>query len=481
MKKIVPLLLILFFVLGMQPQIAFAAENSTFDQDLAAYLNKVSTERGFSVNQEAIDKALAGYENTISDFTTVDEINILLGEVIQADYSNLSNIYKKYNLNQASLTKLLSEYGEELEDYIYLHNLDTALAFYVQGTTNITPTPTQVPTQAPEGSTDTSETGYNGELIIYLADISKIRGFEVSIDAINKYLSEYDMSTADFTSVEELKDYLGEVITKDLSNLDYFNTKYNMDQQMILQLVEDNGENMNDYIFMDQIDELVWSSQEDPDFGIDPTILLGYLEQIGLTQAELQNLQNHFMNNEEYFSSAEVQTKIEEISTRMIAFAQELVAKGEADSNYKMSDTELKEFVSFYEEILSLAKLKAVVSISKDGVDQTISIFDLLKLEEEEMLNKDLKVAIYNMDSELLADFVVTSDFIRDNLGGVIDDVENTAEGIQTIQTVKGGKLPKTASNDLAFVLLGLVVTSVGVYVYRKVRNDKGEISQEQA
>ncbi len=479
MKKIVPLLLVLFFVLGMQPQVAFAAENSSFDQDLAAYLNKVSTERGFSVNQGAIEESLAKYEKTMTDFTTVDEINILLGEVIKADYSNLSNIYKKYSLDQASLTKLLSEYGEGLEDYIYVHNLDTALTFYVQGATNIAPT--QAPTQAPEGNTDTSETGYNGELITYLANISKIRGFVVSIDAINEYLSEYDMSTADFTSVEELKDYLGEVITKDLSNLDYFNTKYNMDQQMILQLIEDNGKNMNDYIFMDQIEELVWSSQEDLDFGIDPTILLGYLEQIGLTQAELQNLQNHFMNNEEYFSSAEVQTKIEEISTRMIAFAQDLVAKGEADPNYKMSDTELKEFVSFYEEILSLAKLKAVVSISKDGADQTISIFDLLKLEEEDMLNKDLKVAIYNMDSELLADFVVTSDFIRDNLGGVIDDVENAAEGIQTIQTVKGGKLPKTASNDLAFVLLGLVVTSVGVYVYRKVRNDKGEISQEQA
>lgn len=488
MKKFGLLLLIFSLVLGMFPQTAFAAEGSSFDQDLASYLNNASTERGFEVTQEVIDKSLSGYDKTISDFTTVDDISTLLGEVIKADNSNLTAIYTKYSLDQTSLTQLLSEYGEGLVDYVFIHDLDTALALYVKSTTDTTNTTTDTTTDTSTettdtttGNNDTPKTGYEAELDTYLANISEIRGFDISIDAINTYLAEYDMSTGDFKSVEELDDYLGDVIKADLSNLDYFNTNYDMDQQAVLQLIEDNGKTINDYIFLDQIEELVWSSYGSSDLGIDPTMILGYLEQLGLTQGELQNIQNHFINNEEYFLSAEVQSKIEELRTRMLAYAQDIITKGTADPNYKMSDTELKEFVSFYEELLSLAKLKAVFSISQDGVDKTVSIFDLMKLEEEDMLNKDLKVAIYNSDSELLADFVVTSEFINDNLGDIIEDVNNAAEGNQTIQTVKGGKLPKTASNDLAFVLLGLFVTTLGVYVYRKVRNDKSEIIQEEA
>ena len=486
MKKFGLLLLIVSLVLGVFPQAAFAAEGSSFDQDLTSYLNNASTQRGFTVTQEAIDKSLAGYEKTISDFTTVDDITILLGEVIKADNSNLISIYTNYSLDQASLTQLLSEYGEGLADYVFIHDLDTALALYVKSTTDTTNTTTDTATDTPTettdttGNNDTPQTGYEAELVTYLANISEIRGFNINIDAVNAYLAEYDMSTADFRSVEELDDYLGDVIKANLSNLDYFITNYDMDQQAILQLLEDNGKKINDYIFLDQIEELVWSSYGSSDLGIDPAIILGYLEQLGLTQGELQNLQNHFINNEEYFSSAEVQSKIEELITRMLTFAQEIMTKGTTDPNYKMSDTELKEFGTFYEELLSLAKLKAVFSISQDGVDKTVTIFDLAKLEEEDMFNKDLKVAIYNSDSELLADFVVTSEFINDNLGGIIEDVNNAAEGNQTIQTVNGGKLPKTASNDLAFVLLGLFVTILGVYVYRKVRNDKSEIIQEE-
>jgi hypothetical protein len=242
MKKFELLLLIFSLVLGMFPQAAFATEGSSFDQDLASYLNNTSTERGFDVTQEAIDKSLAGYEKTISDFTTVDDISTLLGEVIKADNSNLTAIYTKYNLDQASLTQLLSEYGEGLADYVFIHDLDTALALYIQSTTETTNTTTDTSSETTTDTTDTTtgnktpQTGYEAELVTYLATISEIRGFEVSRDAINAYLAKYDINIADFETVEELGYSLGDVIKADLSNLDYFSAEYNMDQQEILQL-----------------------------------------------------------------------------------------------------------------------------------------------------------------------------------------------------------------------------------------------------
>ncbi len=464
MKKLGLILITLSMLLGLLPTTAMAAEVNTFDQKLALYLEEVSTARGFDVSKADIEKSLATYEMTLADFQSIDDMKSLLGEVIKADLSNLTSIYEAYGLNQETLTQELNEYGEELKDYIYLSDLDMALSFYTE-----------------DGEFE-QEADYEAKLTAYLADVSAVRGFEVTKEDLNKYLKEYFTSTDEFETVSDLEDFLGDVIKADLSNFDYFNTEYDMSKEAVLQLIKDNGKNIEDFIYIEQVEELVWETGEDDLSGMDPTALLGMLNQLGLTEDELTNLQNHFIGLTDYLSDAEVQSKLEELGNRFMAFAEKAIENG-ADENYKPTDAEITEIVSLYEEMLSLFKLKVSYSLIVDGVTTPVTMAELMKLEE--LGDADFKIELYNSDSELLADFVITSEFIKENFGEIVEDVNNAVgadkdnKPAKPVKTVKGGKLPDTASDYIPNALYGLLVALGGIIVYRKVRKDKVEIIEK--
>lgn len=456
MKKLGLLLLALSLVIGLLPTAAMAAEVNAFDQNLTLYLEEVSTTRGFDVSKDDIEKALATYEMTTTDFQSVDDMKDLLGGVIKADLSNLDSIYTTYELNQESLTQLLSEYGEELDDYIYLNELDLALSFY---------------TASAEFE---QEADYETKLAAYLTEVSAARGFTVTKEDINQYLDEYDSSTDDFETVSELSDFLGDVIKSDLSNLNYFDENYDMDQAAVLQLLADNGSSIDDLIYIGQIEEVVWESYNGDLSDIDTDVILGMLSQLGLTDQELLNLQNHFMGLSDYLSGEEVQAQLEDIVNRMMAFADKAIEN--TDENYKPSDAEIEEVVSLYEELLSVLKLKVSYSLVSGGTVTPISMAELMKMEE--LGDADFKIALYNSDSELLADFVITSEFIKENFGEIVEDVNHavgTDKDDKPVKTVKGGKLPKTASDYIPNTLYGLLIAFAGFIIYRKVRKDKVE------
>jgi processed acidic surface protein len=125
-------------------------------------------------------------------------------------------------------------------------------------------------------------------------------------------------------------------------------------------------------------------------------------------------------------------------------------------------------------------KLKVVFSTIKDGIETPYSIEELMNMPAIE--NADFKVAFYNDASELLADSVITSDFVKSNLGEVIKDAENAA-GSETVsapvRTVKGGTLPKTAANYIAKVILGLFFIMAGILIFRKIRTEKNEMAEK--
>ena len=120
MKKIKTLLLTLSLVLTMFTQTAYAAEIKNSTLDLTAYLNEVSTTRGFEVSEEVIELSLLLYGKSLSDFTTAEEMKAFLGEAIKSDLSNLAGVYSKYELDQAAVTELLNEYGEDFNDYVFV-------------------------------------------------------------------------------------------------------------------------------------------------------------------------------------------------------------------------------------------------------------------------------------------------------------------------------------------------------------------------
>jgi len=462
MKKLGILLLALLMLVGVLPSAAFAAESTSNNLDLTNYLNEVSTTRGYEVSKDDIDLSLANYGMTTDDFNTVDEIKSYLGEVINADSSNLNSIYENYELDQTTLPQLLNEYGEELNDYVFLNDLDYALDLYTYSFQQ--------------------EVDFDTKLSAYLVDVSTVRGFDVTEEYINSYLSEYSTSTDDFETVSDLSEYLGDVMRADLSNLDYLYTNFGMDEQALLQLIEENGKTINDFVYIDQLEALIWPSLGGNYSAIDPAMIMDILKQLDLTEEELQNLEAHFLSITDYLSSAEVQAQLEQVVNRMMELSGTLIEKGTADENYKPSDAEIAEFASIYEELLTMVKLKVVFSLSIEGVDTPYSVEELMKMDETDIKDTDIKIAVYNDNSELLADLVVTSEFLNSKLGGIIEKVDD-AVNIEndSVQTVKGGQLPKTASNYIPNALLGLLITIVGILIYRKVRNDKDESLEKQA
>ena len=459
MKRLAVLLLICSMLVSLMPYRAYAAVNPSAKLDLTTYLQEISAARGFEVSESDIELALFMGDKTLEDFKTVDELKTFLGEVILADNSNLTDIYSKYNLELSSLSEVLKENGEELKDYVFLSDLDSALDFYII----------------------TKEADFDTKLEAYLADISKVRGFTVTKEDIEALLEEYSHSIEDYETVADLGDYLGEVIKADLSNLDYFNKNYGVNKETLLQMLADNGIDINDLIYMDEIEEVVWESMGSDEPDLDLSEFMDLLSQIGITEAEINNLENHLMSNEELFSSDEALANLEDIVSRLEAAAENIYGEVILDENYKPSDEEISEVAALYEELLSALKLKVNYIVIKNGVETKYTLAQIMKMESIE--DADFKIEIYNDESELLLDAIITQEFIKANLGEVIEEVDDLTETVvkdHVLPTVKGGKLPKTASNNIPMALLGLTMTIGGVLGYRRTRVKKGEALGEQ-
>jgi hypothetical protein len=314
------------------------------------------------------------------------------------------------------------------------------------------------------------------DLTNYLVEVSNTRGFEVTKADINEALSLNDKSTSDFTSIEDLKGVLGDVIKSDFSNLEELYTKYNLDQDTLPALLSEYGDNLKDYIFVNELDTALGfytESSKSTLSGIDTAALMSMLGQLDLSEQEVQKLKDYYASMSDYLSSGEVEAQLQTLQTKMMAFLEKLQQERAANENYKPSDAEIKEMVSYYNEILSIMKIKMEFSLVDGDNSTPISMEELFKLEE--LKASDLKMKVFGSNGEFLADFVVTSDLIKSLQGEIIKDGGNLVNPTD-VKTVKGGKLPKTATNYLPYAFFGLFLSAAGVFLYRKVRNDKVEI-----
>ncbi len=469
MKKVGVILLIFSLIVSIFPKTAFAAENTNFDQELVQYLNEVSGERGFEVTKEDIEAILSTYDEKLEDFDSIADLKSSFGEVIKSDFSNLAGIYEDNDLDQEKLQQLLKDNGETLDDYIYLNDLVFAVYFYQ------------------EDGEFVRDPDFDRKFTEYLTKISNERGFEVTKEAVVAALAGYDMSLDNFETVEEVSDFLGEVIKADLSNLDYIYETYDLDKEALLQLLKDNGKDINDFIFLDDIEEIVWSSNGGGFPNLDDVLgeITSIMGKIGLTEGELQNLMNYFLSMEDYFSDPALEEQLDAIGNRLLPFYDLADAK-------QLTNEQISELASIYEDLLSFFKLNADLTLKTNGKETSISFEKLFQmLNNKELKAFNLIVELRGSDSQLLADFNISSDIF----GEVVDVVEDSTEGVinavdkpavtkpvkskPEVKTVKGGKLPKTASDYLPNALIGLFFAITGVILYRKLRNEKNEIIKE--
>ncbi|MBD8112049.1 processed acidic surface protein [Priestia megaterium] len=340
----------------------------------------------------------------------------------------------------------------------------------------------------------------------YLKSVSQTRGFEVTKDDVEYSLSLYDESLENFDTIADLEDFLGEPIAADLHNVQDVYADFDLDKTSLNALLKENGQSLDDYVYLDDLYEDVgfylegddWyeddESYDEEDASYDDELseedlsgLLSFMQsELGLTSEELNRIEAHFTSLEDELSNEATLNRLDQLGERLAAFE-------DFDTASELSADQIAELMSIYKEMLSIFHLDAKFALVQGGNERPLSLTDLINLEE--LKNASLKISLYTTDGKFLADMVITGDmFNSDIITDTGKEVEKSAEAVakpaqaqkpavekkqepvkkQTNgavqKTVKGGKLPETASNYVTNTLIGLVLVAAGFVLFRKVR-----------
>ncbi|UYZ21748.1 processed acidic surface protein [Mesobacillus jeotgali] len=213
--------------------------------------------------------------------------------------------------------------------------------------------------------------------------------------------------------------------------------------------------------------------------------LINTLDSFGLSLAEANNLANHvisIMENPD-LDAEQFFTALEEYGARLMDFP-------EFDSASDLSAEDIAEFIDIWDGMLTLLDLKVEYYLVEDGVESPVSFTSLMQMDSTN--GADLMIKILSINGDLLADMVITkemfdSEFMQEtgeNLEDTteaVEEVKNAAEEMEKAEekspaakapakTVKGGKLPNTASDYLQNTMAGLAMILLGAIVFRKVK-----------
>lgn len=328
----------------------------------------------------------------------------------------------------------------------------------------------------------------------YLTGVSSERGFEVTKQNLEASLSYYELGFDDFeiSSVDDLTYLFGDVIQSDLSNLTELYSTYELDEEALHQLLEENGENVSDYIFLNDLSVAVFFYQEysnideNPDNNEDPItypeideeLFQSFFTEIGLTENELQKLEAYFTLLEDYFSDPAT-------LEQFLALGERISSLEDIAITDQLTKEQIGNITSIMQDYFTILKLDAVFILIKDGQEVQLSMADLINIKE---LNQEaIRVELYGTDNQLLADFTITKEalealyqFVDQTTEEIVTEIEevipaqenNSNAQVQTpVKTVKGAKLPKTASDNLANVFFGILITAAGLLFFRKKPN----------
>jgi processed acidic surface protein len=93
-------------------------------QELEQYIESIGWSMSDLLNY--LDK----YKMTVADFQSMEELKQWLGTPITEE--NMQRLLKKHQLTQEELEALLGQFGETMQDYTFIEDLDTAVRFYLR-------------------------------------------------------------------------------------------------------------------------------------------------------------------------------------------------------------------------------------------------------------------------------------------------------------------------------------------------------------
>lgn len=360
--------------------------------------------------------------------------------------------------NDKDFEAFLEEIGWEKQDYIdYLESKDWYLEDFESAD--------ELGTPLTEESIEPILTDYDltrEELNELLADYGDI---EVGQDVLD---SEY------LLFAEEVYDYVGYYLD------DTYGTLIN--DENLQELVERYGfvsadeleeylqqfdESIDHYEFIEDLDSAVdyyMNGGADLEAEIDELFL-----SMDLTEEEMDRLLEHFITI--YEENPDFEDQLYTLSERMMAF-------GEFDSADDLTAEQIAELLDISNDMLDILQLDVKYYLVKDGVKKPLSVQSMMTMTSTD--GADLLIELYNKQGDFLADIILTNEMFGSEIiketGKDLQEAEQIVKEIPVKtatkaveKTVKGGKLPNTASDYLQNTIIGLVIVLAGVVLFRRV------------
>ncbi|MBB3869607.1 processed acidic surface protein [Parageobacillus toebii NBRC 107807] len=434
MKKLIPFAVAASLAIATLPASAFAIESN--DPELQSYLNEIG------MTQEELKEYLDYDGYTLEDFQDVDELRSELGDVLTEE--NLQQLLEDYGLTKEELKQLLIDNGElepneEITEVFKFYNdLEEYVEFERLYLTPI-----------------------NEET---LADF--LQEHDMTKEQLLALLNSHHESLEDYSSIGELADvvdYYQNLTPLTEETLNELLDELGLTRQQLEKLLAENNDSLDNYTTVEELAEAI----------VD--YMLPDLDELGLTDAELEKLYNHFesLNMED----PQFASKMEELSKRM-----EAISSYDFESVKELSPAQIAEIADVMNDMLDAFQLDVKFYLTKNGEKKPLSLSTLLTMESTN--GYDLFIEIYNKQGELLADFILTADMFNSDLfDGVGEDLEKTGKVVEigkkiekieekvkqkpVKRTVKGAKLPKTASPYVSNMLMGVGFIAIGAFLFR--------------
>ncbi|WP_217499440.1 processed acidic surface protein [Parageobacillus sp. VR-IP] len=413
------------------PASAFAI--SPNDPELQTYLN------GIGMTQEELEEYLSYDGYTLEDFKDVNDLRNELGDVLTEE--NLEQLLEDYGLTKEELKQLLIDNGElepneEItEAFKFYNDLEEFLLFEQSYSTPIT-----------------EET---------LADFLQQRN--MTKEQLLMLLSSHHESLKDYSSIGELADaidYYQSLTPLTEETLNELLDTLGLTRQQLEELLAANHDSLHNYTTVEELSEAI----------VD--YMLPDLEELGLTNAELEKLYHHFQSLN--MEDPQFASQMEEIGRRL-----EAISSYDFEGVTELSPAQIAEIADVIHDMLDIFQLDVKFYLTKNGEKKPLSLATLLTMESTN--GYDLLIEIYNKQGELLADFILTADMFNSDLfenvgkdlekAGKVAKIEKKIEKKVKLKpvkrTVKGAKLPKTASPYVSNVLIGVVFIALGAFLFR--------------
>lgn len=437
MKKLLVLLMAVLLVVSAVPASTYAIDKN--DKEFEAFLKEINW------TKEDYLKYLKSKDWSLSEFGDVEELGTPLTE------KGIQSVMAKYELSRSELNALFVEYGdiEEGEDVldgmylIFLEEIDFYTEYYL----------------------DAGIDENDPEFLEFLNSIKWSKGDYLA------YLDSKGWSLEDFWYVEELGTPLSEAgIATVLADFELTRAELN---ELLVDFGDlEKGEDVMDGTYIIFNEDLYYYVEsylgyEEIDFGD-----LDIFTEIGLTEEELDRLIEHLMTLN--FEDEAFIAQLEVLLERMEAIPY-------FESADDLDAAQIAEILSIFTDLMDLFQIDAKYYLTDGTVKQPLTLAALLTLETTNGM--DLLIEIYNKQGTFLADVIFTAEmFGSEIITDTGKDLEVVKEviaapkpvtvkkDVKEVKTVKGGKLPKTASDYGSNALIGLAFVLIGFVLFRRMR-----------